>query len=122
MVLDYASLVHSITSGSSASPLVRAVSAYVQEHLTEDITVDEIAQTLYLSPNYLSSRFHRESGMTLRTFISQQRISKAKDYLKNTDRSILDISTFLGFSSQAYFQNVFKKMTGMTPKEYRERR
>lgn len=122
MVLDYASLVHSITSGSSASPLVRAVSAYVQEHLTEDITVDEMAQTLYLSPNYLSSRFHRESGMTLRTFISQQRISKAKDYLKNTDRSILDISTFLGFSSQAYFQNVFKKMTGMTPKEYRERR
>lgn len=121
MVLDYASLVHSITSGSSASPLVRAVSAYVQEHLTEDITVDEIAQTLYLSPNYLSSRFHRESGMTLRTFISQQRISKAKDYLKKTDRSILDISTFLGFSSQAYFQNVFKKMTGMTPKEYRER-
>ena len=121
MVLDYASLVHSITSGSSASPLVRAVSAYVQEHLTEDITVDEIAQTLYLSPNYLSSRFHRESGMTLRTFINQQRISKAKDYLKNTNRSILDISTFLGFSSQSYFQNVFKKMTGMTPKEYRER-
>ena len=107
MVLDYASLVHSITSGSSASPLVRTVSAYVQEHLTENITADGIAQSL--SPNYLSSRFHRESGMTLRTFINQQRISKAKDYLKNTDRSILDISTFLGFSSQAYFQNVFKK-------------
>ena len=95
--------------GSSASPLVRTVSAYVQEHLTENITADGIAQSLYLSPNHLSSRFHRESGMTLRTFINQQRISKAKDYLKNTDRSILDISTFLGFSSQAYFQNVFKK-------------
>lgn len=109
MVLDYASLVHSITSGSSASPLVRTVSAYVQEHLTENITADGIAQSLYLSPNHLSSRFHRESGMTLKTFINQQRISKAKNYLKNTDRSILDISTFLGFSPQAYFQNVFKK-------------
>ena len=109
MVLDYASLVHSITSGSSASPLVRTVSAYVQEHLTENITADGLAQSLYLSPNHLSSRFHRESGMTLRTFINQQRISKAKNYLKNTARSILDISTFLGFSPQAYFQNVFKK-------------
>ena len=42
-----------------------------------------------------------------------------KDYLKNTDRSILDISTFLGFSSQAYFQNVFKKIMGVTPGVYR---
>lgn len=122
MVLDYASLVRSITNGASVSPLMRSVISYIQEHLTETISTEQLAQFLGLSPNYLSTRFHQESGMTLRNFITQQKINKSKDYLKNTDRSLLEISTFLGFSSQAYFQNVFKKMTGMTPKEYRERR
>ena len=121
MILDYASLVHSITNGSAASPLVRSVISYVQEHLTETITTEQLARALYLSPNYLSARFHQESGMTLRSFINQQKINKAKDFLKNTDRSLLEISTFLGFSSQAYFQNVFKKLTGMAPKKYREK-
>ena len=120
MVLDYTSIVHSIANGVSASPMMRSVISYIQEHLTETITTEQLAQALCLSPNYLSSKFHQESGRTLRNFITQQKINKAKDYLKNTDRSLLEISTFLGFSSQAYFQNVFKKMTGMTPKEYRE--
>lgn len=57
--------------------------------------------------------------MTLSQYIQEQKIEKAKSLLKTTDRSILEIATYLGFSSQGYFQNVFKKLTGMTPKEYR---
>lgn len=121
MVLDYASLVREINNGTNSSAFLRSVVTYVQEHITENITLDALAKALCLSPNHLSSKFHQESGMTLSQFVNQQKIKKAKEYLKNTDRSILEISTFLGFSSQGYFQNVFKKVTGMTPREFREK-
>ena len=58
--------------------------------------------------------------MNLSSYIQEQQIARAKDYLKNSDKSILEIATYLGFSSQGYFQNVFKKHTGMTPKQFRE--
>ena len=78
-----------------------------------------MAQDLFLSRSYLSTKFKKETGMTLSQYIQEQKIEKAKSLLKTTDRSILEIATYLGFSSQGYFQNVFKKLTGMTPKEYR---
>lgn len=121
MVLDYASLVRDITNGTNSSAFLRSIITYVQEHITESITVDALAKNLCLSPNHLSSKFRQESGMTFSQFVNQQKVKKAKEYLKNTDRSILEISTFLGFSSQGYFQNVFKKVTGMTPREFREK-
>ena len=72
-----------------------------------------------MSRRYLSTKFKKETGMTLSQYIQEQKIGKAKSLLKSTDRSILEIATYLGFSSQGYFQNVFKKLTGMTPKDYR---
>lgn len=121
MVLDYASLVREITNGTNSSAFLRPIITYVQEHITETITVDALAKVLCLSPNYLSSKFRQESGITFSQFVTQQKIKKAKEYLKYTNRSILEISTFLGFSSQGYFQNVFKKVTGMTPREFRKK-
>ncbi len=120
MVLDYATQVHDLTKGKSYNQFMRTITSYVHDHLTEDISVDQMAKDLYLSQSHLSTKFKQESGMTLSAFIQQQKIKKSKEYLRNTDRSILEISTFLGFSSQGYFQNVFKKLVGMTPKEYRE--
>lgn len=121
MVLDYASLVREITNGTNSSAFLRSIITYVQEHITETITVNALAKDLCLSPNYLSFKFRQESGMTFSQFVTQQKIKKAKEYLKNTNRSILEISTLLGFSSQGYFQNVFKKVTGMTPREFLEK-
>lgn len=75
-----ASVLLYIANGVSASPMMRSVISYIQEHLTETITTEQLVQVLCLSPNYLSSKFHQESGRTLRNFITQQKINKAKDY------------------------------------------
>jgi len=120
MILDYATQVHELTKGNTYNQFMRKISTYVHSHLTEEISVEQMAKDLLMSRNYLSAKFKQESGMTLSAFIQQQKIEKAKKYLKNSDRSIFEISTFLGFSSQGYFQNVFKKNVGMTPKKYRE--
>ncbi|RHO31870.1 AraC family transcriptional regulator [Roseburia sp. AM16-25] len=119
MVIDYTSLVRDIKKGKRYDKFMRSVTSYIREHLTEDFSVDQMAQDLFLSRSYLSTKFKKETGMTLSQYIQEQKIEKAKSLLKTTDRSILEIATYLGFSSQGYFQNVFKKLTGMTPKEYR---
>lgn len=120
MVLDYTSLVAELQNGVRYDKFLRSVTSYVREHLTEHISVEQIAKDLYVSRSYLSTKFKKETGETLSSYIQKQQIERAKDYLKNTKKSILEISTYLGFSSQGYFQNVFKKHTGMTPKEFRD--
>ncbi len=119
MVQDFASLVAELNQGKRYNKFMRSVTEYVREHLTEDLSVEKIAKDLYVSRSYLSAKFKKESGMTLNSYITDQKIKKSMEYLKHTDKTILEISTFLGFSSQGYFQNVFKKHTGMTPGEYR---
>ncbi len=121
MVMDFASLVAEQQKGLHYDRFLRGVTGYVREHLTGNIGVEQMAKDLGVSRSHLSAKFKRETGTTLTDYIQEQKIKKAMDYLKNTEKSILEISTFLGFSSQGYFQNVFKKRTGMTPKEYRER-
>ena len=119
MVMDYATLVSELQQGSRYDKFIRSVTGYIREHLSEDLNVEQMAKDLYVSRSYLSTKFKKETGMTLTAYIQEQKIKKAMEYLKNTDKSVLEISTFLGFSSQGYFQNVFKKCTGMTPKEFR---
>lgn len=119
MVLDYCTQVNELNHGRRYNEFMRNVASYVHNHLTEGINVDQMAKDLYMSRSYLSTKFKQESGITLTNYIQTQKIKKAKDFLKNTDRSILEISTYLGFSSQGHFQNVFKKHTNTTPNEYR---
>lgn len=121
MVMDFASLVAEQQKGLHYDRFLRGVTGYVREHLTEDISVEQMAEDLEMSRSHLSAKFKKETGMTLTDYIQEQKIKKAMEYLEKTEKSVLEISTFLGFSSQGYFQNVFKKRTGMTPKEYRER-
>ena len=121
MILDYASSVNAITKGKSFNRLIRKTIDYVHAHLTDDdITVASIARELQISRSHLSSKFNEDTGVSLKDYINEQRINKAKDLLTHTERSILEISTFLGFSSQGYFQNVFKRYVGIPPRRYRE--
>ncbi|MCR5145200.1 MAG: AraC family transcriptional regulator [Lachnospiraceae bacterium] len=121
MVLDYASLVAKIRQGARHNKFIRTVISYIREHLTDELNVETMAQDLYVNRSYLSTKFKKETGTTLSAYIQNQKIDKSKELLLMTDRSILEIATYLGFSSQGYFQNVFKKQTGLTPKEFREK-
>lgn len=93
---------------------------YISNHVNQDISVEEIADHLGMERSTLSKKFKRELGFNISSFIMRKKLEEARSLLHYSDRSISEISEYLCFSSQSYFQNVFKKKYGMTPKEYRK--
>lgn len=121
MVLSFAERVERLRSGKNPSKLVIDVTNYIQHHLSEAITAEAIAKSLYLSRPYLSRRFKAEAGESLTDFILKEKTEEAKRLLRYTDKTAAAIGVYLGFSSQGHFARVFKKYAGATPHEYREK-
>lgn len=119
MVLEYAGMVRRVRQKDYTSPLVMKVANYVVAHITDPLTTEQIADALYLSRPYLSSRFHKEAGRTLYSFIMDEKIEEAKRLILYSGRSISSISQYLGFSSLGHFSSLFKKNTGYSPTEFR---
>lgn len=119
LITSFTEKVNQLHYGKHSSKLVTDVANYIQHHLSSPITTQEIADALYLSRPHLSAKFKEETGETLSQFILNHKIHEAKRLLKYTDKSILSIAIYLGFSSQSHFTRVFKKETGKTPGEYR---
>lgn len=84
------------------------------------LSVKFIAQRLDCSPDYLSHLFHRETGETLIHYINRQRVNGALEALGSTQKSISDIASACGFSDAGYFTRVFRKLTGLTPGDFRK--
>ena len=122
MVLFYTQQVQRIRHGRDATDLVRSVASYIQHHLSEPIKTGQIAEYLFMSRQHLSRRFTKEAGMTLADYIRNEKIEEAKRLLRFTDKPLSAIGAFLGFSSQGHFIGVFKKATGITPGEYRDKK
>lgn len=100
--------------------LVTQAKEYVFQHLHDVIEVKDIADFLHVSLEHLSRTFHKSEGITLKQYILQERLNRACNLLRFSDFSCSDIARYLGFSSQSHFGVLFKKMTGKTPKRYRE--
>lgn len=121
MLLHFTQMVSDHKLGKPASSIYYRVQNYIVSNLTEKITTEKIADELGLNRSYLSSQFKKETGMNLVDYISILKVDEAKRLLLTTDYSFVHISNTLCFSSQSYFQSVFKKYTGSTPKEFRSR-
>ncbi|MGN0185229.1 MAG: helix-turn-helix domain-containing protein [Aristaeellaceae bacterium] len=121
MVLEFAERVERIHFGGKPTPLTLAVTNYIQHHLSESIRVETIARELYMSRPHLSARFRDETGETLTDFILKEKVEEAKRLLRYSDKSFTVIGAYLGFSSPGHFTRVFKKYTGRTPTEYRDK-
>ena len=104
------------------SKLEADVYNYVSLHLAEHITTEAIAKSLFLSRGYLSTRFKEETGQSLSDYIREQKLTEAERLLDLPVYSLAEISEMLGYSSQGHFSNAFKKLTGITPLEYRQRK
>ena len=122
MVLDYAERVEKLRLGKTPSKLVLDVTNYIQHHLSETISTEDIAKALFLSRSRLSVKFKQETNENLVDFILKQKTEEAKRLLRYTDKSAAAISAYLGFSSQSHFSRVFKKYADCLPNEYRKRR
>jgi len=108
-----------VSKHENYSQPVNRCSNYIFKHLHESITLKQLAETVQLHPDYLSQLFKKEIGVTPMAYIQQERIKEAQKLLTFTDTTISDIGTLLQFHDQSYFTKVFKKWTGMTPKQYR---
>jgi two-component system response regulator YesN len=93
--------------------------AFMMENISRDISVPDMAGALGLSPARFSEAFKSETGVSPARCLSGLRCDKARELLESTNFTITKISFSLGFSSTQYFAHVFKKHTGMTPKQYR---
>lgn len=118
---DFVKRVHQSKNNSGVSPQVLNCCNYLQVHLTEKISIPELAARLNYSSSYLAKIFKREMGMTIHQYIMSLKIQQAQDALRLGRASVQDICSHLGFGSQSYFGEQFKKATGMTPLEYRQK-
>ncbi|MGN1025940.1 MAG: helix-turn-helix domain-containing protein [Faecousia sp.] len=121
MVLEFAERVERIRLGKQPTQLTLAVTNYIQHHLSEPISTEEMAKELYMSRPYLSTKFKEETGETLTDFILKEKTEEAKRLLRYSDKTATAISSYLGFSSLGHFSRTFKKYTGSSPAEYREK-
>jgi len=92
---------------------------YILEHYMDSITLDQIAASVYLNPEYLSRIFKAEVGRTYTEFITELRIKKAARMLCETSRKVQDIGKSVGYPNVSYFSTLFKKKMGKNPFEYR---
>lgn len=93
--------------------------AYIQEHLAEDISREDIANHVFLNPDYLTRIFKKETGMSVSDYLLQQRLGMAAGLLVNTDLSVSSIASKVGYANFSHFSRMFKKYMHLNPVEYR---
>ncbi len=92
---------------------------YIDTHYDRRLSLSDLAKEMNLNANYLSQVFKKETGKTFLKYITGLRIEKAKELLDSGDYSISDTAAALGFNDYFYFLKTFKRVTGLTPKQYR---
>lgn len=118
-ILAYTQKVRDSKKQTKASFFVEECKKYIIANPFKKISTDDVAKSLHLNAVYLERIFKAEEKMTITEYIQQQKIIRAKNLLIYSDRTILEISSYLGFSSQSYFGKIFQKQVGMTPKQFR---
>lgn len=93
----------------------------IEENYNQNITLDEITKAVAVSKNYFCHLFKKELGMSLWSYLTQVRLNKAKELLKETDMKTYEIAFEVGYDNPSYFSKIFKKTENMTPNEYREK-
>lgn len=106
---------------SALTNKLKSILHYLDEHYTEDISLDQLAEQFYISKYYLSREFKKEYGTTIIQYVLTKKITNAKELLRYSNSSIEEIARLCGIDDASYFNKVFKKMEGCTASEYRKR-
>lgn len=106
---------------AKTSTLIQRINNYIHDHYQENIGRNDLAEVFFLAPEYLAKLYRRKTGKYLRDYIGEFRIEKAKDLLRNPEVRISDVACAVGIDNLSYFSTLFKKYTGHTPNEYRQK-
>ena len=121
MIVELTKAVHNHKlSLDKYSPPIQKVIEYINLHLGDQISNEELAVSANMSISHLAKVFKKETGETMTQYIAHMRCKKAANLLKKTDLPIQEISSYVGYSDNNYFVKVFKKNYAMTPTEFRK--
>ena len=99
--------------------LLERIGSMIEERLDDpQLSFESIAGELYFTPNYLRALFKKETGMTFVEYLTEKRMERARELLKNSERKIGAVAALVGYKDSKYFSNTFKKASGMSPTEY----
>ncbi|MFD0712837.1 response regulator [Paenibacillus sp. GCM10027626] len=119
----YVSLVNECLYGMKAlTREVAEAAAFVRTHYREEFSLQEIADHVHMSPNYLSSLFKKELRFSLVEYMNRIRVDKAKQLLRDTPMKSYEVALEVGYADESYFSRMFKRYCGMAPNEYRKSR
>lgn len=119
MAHSYCRLVREHTTKGYSSPIQKAV-LLIEGNLSGDLSLTRLAKELNVNSSYLSTLFKKETGKTVTDFITARRVSHAKHLLKSSRLQVQTVGQLCGFEDVHYFSKVFKRLTGDTPKQYRQ--
>ena len=119
MVMDYTKRMAKLRQTKALSKPVSDCLSFIHTHIKDRITIEDIAEHTGKSVSYISRLFKSEMNQSVSDYIRSAKIEKAKNMLRYSQVSLVEISSYLSFSSQSHFIKIFKDETGMTPKKYR---
>ena len=99
---------------------IEKVVYYIDKNMSENIKIENLAEEFGISKFNFNKRFKSSTNVTLHQFIIKKKLDRSKNLLKENSLSLSDITYMLNFSDQSHFSNSFKKMYGMTPREFRK--
>jgi len=98
---------------------VQMIKQFVSAHYSEDISLNDLARLVCLSPNYVSELFKKQTGENFSDYLIDYRLSVAKDLLRDVKYKVVDVSEMVGYADAKYFSRIFKKRVGVNPNAYR---
>ncbi len=101
---------------------IQDIVSFVDNYYMEDISLEKLSNLFFLSREHISRKFKQEKGMPMSKYVTNLRIKQAKCWLRGTDETIYSISVMLGYQDEKFFSKLFKKVTGFTPNEYRNKK
>ncbi len=119
--VSFCEKVHALKHAETGNPHAEKVRQYILTHLTQPIDIDMIAENTGISRYHLSRLFKQSFGVSIGTYLCDERIEAAKELLVSTQEPVARIAVLLQFCDQSYFSAVFRRKTGMTPGQYRKR-
>lgn len=106
--------------GQKYNNIINSSLQYVKDHYSEGISLNDIANHVYVTPNYFSKIFKEETGENFTIWLNKYRIEKAKSIIKeNKDIKCYKVSDMVGYNDYKYFSTIFKKFTNMTPSQFK---